>query len=229
MPGTTTVIEVDQGSLSSRLVASLAGVRPSRLDSWHRRSIIRARVYAVDPPARRWYTWRQYCQARAAAKLLERGVPARSLRAELAALDATVDNWPALALREHQRCRIEPCSAGPASHAIAWNGGGRSTITFAYCDAGAEEETSRRFQVISELQAEGPLAGLAHCSQWIDMRPAVQAGWPTIFGTRVTTGTIAGYAETGMSAAEIADTLWLDLILVEKALAFHAELGIPSF
>ncbi len=82
--------------------------------------------------------------------------------------------------------------------------------------------------MIGELQVEGPLAGLAQYSQWIDMRPSVQAGWPTIVSTRITTGTIAGYASTGMSAAEIADTLWLNLMLVEKALAFQAEVGIPA-
>lgn len=81
--------------------------------------------------------------------------------------------------------------------------------------------------MIGELQVEGPLAELAQYSQWIDMRPAVQAGWPTIVGTRITTGTIAGYASTGMSAAEVADTLWLNRMLVEKALAFQAEVGIP--
>lgn len=221
--------ELDLGSLSARLVSGLTGVPQGRLDGWHRRGVVRARICDRPQSGPRTYTWRQYCQVRAAAKLLNSGVAPRRLRGELAAIDATVAGWPALALREHRTRGVAQCASGSGGtpYSVAGNGDGRPPVLFACGDDATEDACAARLKIVGELQAEGPLAGLAEYSQWIDMRPSVQAGWPTIIGTRITTETIAEYAAPGMSVAEIAETLWLDRLLVEKALAFHASLGIP--
>ena len=221
--------ELDRGSLSARLVSALSGVPQGRLDGWHRRGVVRARTCERPQPGPRTYTWRQYCQVRAVAKLLNSGVAPRRLRGELAAIDATVAGWPALALREHRTRGVAQCASGSGgtSYSITGNGDGRPPVLFACGDGAAEDARAAHLKIVGEMQAEGPLADLAEYSQWIDMRPSVQAGLPTIIGTRITTEAIAEYAAPGMPAAEIAETLWLDQVLIEKALAFHAALGIP--
>lgn len=221
--------ELQLGSLSARLVSALTGVRRVRLDGWHRQGVVRAQTCEQPRPGPRTYTWHQYCQVRAAAKLLNSGVAPRRLRDELAAIDAAISGWPALTLREHRACGVTRCmsASGGTSYSISRNGDGRPPVLFAYEDGTAKGGCAAHLRIVGELQAEGPLAGMAEYSQWIDMRPSVQAGWPTIIDTRITTQAIAEYAAPGMSAVEIAETLWIDRLLVEKALAFQAALGIP--
>jgi len=58
--------------------------------------------------------------------------------------------------------------------------------------------------LVRDLYADVDLMELPRLRQFIDINPKVQAGAPTIHGTRIPTSVIAGWAKRGLTSQEIA-------------------------
>ena len=212
------------GEMTGRLIADITALPRHRLDGWHRRGIARASVWRGDREMPRIYAWSDYARIRAAQQFLELGVRPRGLRCALDELDSTIDDWPRLLRRDHRGGEIVRCS-GTSKYEIRLPAAKRELEV---AEASAAPLGPLAVEVAGRLRDDGPLGRLRRFERWVDMRPEVQGGYPTLRDARVMTADIAGYARTGMSAAEIADTLQLDADEVAKALQFERELTARS-
>ena len=212
------------GALSSGFLSKITGVPRSRLDGWHRRGIAEASVWRGDRTIPRIYAWRDYARIRAARQFLQRGVPPRGLRRVLDQLDSTIRDWHLLLRYDHRFIGIAPCD-GDFKYGVPRIDPERTPQVAELGTLFASDGDALLIEVAEQLRDEGPLGRLKHFERWVDMRPEVQEGNPTIKGSRIETAAIAGYAGTGMSVGEIAETLWIDGEQAAEALRFEDELA----
>lgn len=221
-----TALDVENctGALSSGFLSKITGVPRSRLDGWHRRGIAEASVWRGDRTIPRIYAWRDYARIRAARQFLQRGMPPRGLRRVLDQLDSTIRDWHLLLRYDHRFIEIARCD-GDFKYGVPRIGPERTRQVAEPGTVFASDEDALLIEVAECLRDEGPLGRLRHFERWVDMRPEVQEGNPTIKGSRIETATIAGYAGTGMSVEEIAETLSVDGEQALEALKFEHELA----
>lgn len=160
-------------------------------------------------------------------EFLDQGLPVRRLRDNLVALDGLSEDWFHDDLTAFKHGVIYPHPDGREFTAVEKHGVAGSPIRDAALAEDRIDPDDVRIaeKVVKTLREQGPLAKLRKFSEYVDMRPDVQAGRPIIKGTRIETATIAGYEQTGMSKKEIAETLWIAEDQVGGALDFERALA----
>ena len=160
-------------------------------------------------------------------EFLDQGLPVRRLRDELVALDELSEGWFQNPLTAFKHGVIHPHPDGREFTAVEKHGVAGSLIGDAALkgDRIDPDDVLMAEEVVKNLREQGPLARLRQFSEYVDMRPDVQAGRPIIRGTRIETATVAGYEQTGMSKKEIAETLWIAEDQVGAALNFERALA----
>lgn len=215
-----------RGSLTTRLIADLTALPRSRLDGWHRNGIVRARTWRNPRKLPRIYAWSEYARARAAQEFLGRGVPPRALRCTLDRLDQTIRAWHELLRYDHRHALIERCGSeeGGFRYEVVKPDGADARAVAEPSAVYAGEEEALLLDVAEHLRDEGPLGRLRRFEPWVDLRPEVQGGSPTLRGSRIRTAYLAEAADAGNTAREIAEDLWIDPTATGKAIEFQREL-----
>lgn len=168
------------GCVPTGAVAALSGLSRGRLGRWHRNGTLTASHPPYQPGAPRIYTWLEYCRARAAAKLLARGLPLRELSAMLARIDAEVPQWERALLLPIKDGRLTPGDRATGSKGIT-----ALQARTAGCSAG--DEAKLIADVLTELVAEGPLGALSAHGRYVTMHPLWMSNEPILTGTRLPT------------------------------------------
>lgn len=160
-------------------------------------------------------------------EFLDQGLPVRRLRDNLVALDDLSEGWFQNPLTAFKHGVIHSHPDGREFTAVEKHGvaGGLIQDAALKGDRIDPDDVRMAEEVVKNLREQGPLARLRQFSEYVDMRPDVQAGRPIIRGTRIETATVAGYEQTGMSKKEIAETLWVAEDQVEAALRFERALA----
>lgn len=217
------------GTLPTRVVGRLSGASPGQLRSWHQRGSVAASVSPGGRGRPRLYGWIDYCKARAAVKLLDRGVARSGLHDELRRLDADVTDWVLAPLSAYRDHRFAPNAAGDGYLLCAPPEAderrvGESAPPYAV----SHEETgcARLLSVAQELQAEGSLGRLCRFGEFIHMHPGVFGGAPVLIGTRLETALLSTmYTGAGEGAAWIAEMYEIAVERVEAAVEFEKALA----
>ena len=218
-----------RGSMTTRLIADITGLPRSRLDGWHRRGIAPARLWRNPSNLPRLYAWSEYARIRAAQQLNARKVPSRALRSALNRLDATIRDWHHLIRCDHRDAAIVRCSDGGFRYAVAAPRmeGAREVAEPSPIYAAGDD--ALMIELAEQLQKDGPLGRLSRFEPWVDLRPEVQGGMPTLRGSRIRTALLAEAADAGNTPEQIAGDLGIDPAATGKAIEFHRELeGVRS-
>lgn len=208
-----------EGCVSTRMVSALSGVSRARLGRWRRDGILSPTYPATRPGEPHTYTWLECCKARAAAKLLTRGLPLRELSAVLTRIDAEVPQWERALLLPITDGRLTPgdCSAG--SEAIT-----ALQARTAGCSAG--DEAKLITDVLTELVAEGPLGALSAYGRYVTIHPLWLANEPVLTGTRLETTLLAAICAKGFqSLREVAERYQITVEQVQSAVEFEKALA----
>lgn len=210
------------GCVPTGAVAALSGLSRSRLGRWHRNGVLTASYPPYQPGAPRIYTWLEYCRARAAAKLLARGLPLRELSAVLARIDAEVPQWERALLLPIKDGRLAPGDCAAGSEAIT-----ALQARTAGCSAG--DEAKLIADVLTELVAEGPLGALSAHGRYVTMHPLWMSNEPILTGTRLPTGM---FRSTGPDGAwppqEAAREYRISVEQVQAAFEFERDFAALS-
>lgn len=216
------------GALRSRVVSRLSGATPGQLRGWHRNGSVVASGLSGGRGQLRLYSWVDYCKARAAWKLLDQGLPARRLRANLLRLDQEIDGWYRLPLLAFQSHVIVPVYNGPGYTIIEKQGAMDTLIRQAdrATRAAPEGDDDDLLRVVHSLQREGPLGRLQSFGEHVTMNPEICGASPIVLGTRIETAHIAaihgkGFQDTGAIAARYR----LSVHQVEAAVEFEVALA----
>lgn len=212
-----------RGSLGVRLILDITELPRRRLDGWHRREIASASVWHGRRGAPRVYAWSDYARIRAAQQFLARGIAPKNLRCLLDRLDSTIRDWHELTRHDHRAAEIVGCGDPFRYQARRPDASGERRVA----EAGAayvQDGDELLIEVAEYLRDEGPLARLNRFEPWVDMRPEVQGGAPTLRDSRIRTGFLSEAADAGNTPDEIAGELWIDAEAVAKAVEFHREL-----
>lgn len=215
-----------RGSLGVRLILDITELPRSRLDGWHRRQIAAASVWRGRRGDPRVYAWSEYARIRAAQQFLARGIAPRNLRRLLDRLDSTIRDWHELTRHDHRTAEIVGCGDRFRYQVRAPDIGGEGRVA----ETGAayvQDGDDLLIEVAEHLRDEGPLARLNRFEPWVDMRPEVQGGAPTLRDSRIRTALLSESADAGNTPDEIAGELWIDAEAVAKAVEFHRELTAP--
>lgn len=224
-------MEIDRfhaGALRTRLVSRLSGASQGQLRGWHRSGAIQASIRDGGRGRLRLYSWVDYCKARAARKLLEQGLPTRSLIPNLLQLDQEVEDWYRLPLLSYQSHVIVPIE-GQSGYTIidkqrAMAGLIRAADR-AIRPAGALD-VDDLLSVVSDLQREGPLGQLSEFGALVTMDPGICEGYPTLIGTRIETAHVAAIHRKGFqNSSEIASRYRVQLDQVNAAIEFESALA----
>ena len=222
------------GTLPTRVVRRLSGASPGQMRSWHQRGTVAASVSPGGRGRPRLYGWIDYCKARAAVKLLERGVARPGLHDELRRLDADITDWvlaPLSAYRDHQ---FAPNAAGDGyllcePPAADERRVGESAPRYAGDQCAINQEDAgcaHLLSVAQELQAEGSLGLLCGFGEFIHIHPGIFGGAPVLIGTRLETALLSTmYTGTGEGAAWIAEMYEIAVERVEAAVEFEKALA----
>lgn len=212
-----------RGSLGARLILDVTELPRSRLDGWHRRKIVHASVWPGRRGMPRIYAWSDYAKIRAAQQFLERGVGARDLRCMLNRLDWAIRDWHELTRHDHRAAEIVRCN-GEFRYEIRLPSADGAQRVAAPGTVYASDGDELLIEIAEHLRDEGPLARLKRFEPWVDMRPEVQGGDPTLRGSRILTALLAEAADAGNSPDEIAGELEIDPTGVAKGVEFQREL-----
>ena len=217
------------GTLPTRVVRRLSGASPGQLRSWHQRGTVAASVSPGGRGRPRLYGWIDYCKARAAVKLLDRGVARSLLHAELRRLDADITDWVLAPLSAYRDHLFAPNAAGdgyllceppPADERRV----GESEPPYAVSHE--EGGCARLLSVAQELQAEGSLGLLCGFGEFIHIHPGIFGGAPVLIGTRLETALLSTmYTGAGEGAAWIAEMYEIAVERVEAAVEFEKALA----
>ena len=217
------------GTLPTRVVRRLSGASPGQMRSWHQRGTVAASVSPGGRGRPRLYGWIDYCKARAAVKLLDRGVARSGLHDELGRLDADITDWVLAPLSAYRDHLFAPNAAGdgyilsepPAADARRV-GESAPPYTVSHEEAGCV----RLLSVAQELQAEGSLGLLCGFGEFIHMHPGIFGGAPVLIGTRLETALLSTmYTSAGEGAAWIAEMYEIAVERVEAAVEFEKALA----
>ena len=208
-----------EGCVPTRMVSAFSGVSRARLGRWRRDGILPPTYPATQPGESHIYTWLECCKARAAAKLLARGLPLRELSAILARIDAEVPQWERAMVLPIKDGRLVPGDSAAGSKAITV----LRTQT-AGCSAG--DEAKLIADVLAELLAEGPLGELSRHSPHITIHPLWLANEPVLTGTRLETTLLAAMCAKGFqSVREVAERYKITVEQVRSAVEFEKALA----
>lgn len=210
------------GCVPTGAVAALSGLSRSRLGRWHRNGTLTASYPPYQPGAPRIYTWLEYCRARAAAKLLARGLPLRELSAVLTRIDAEIPQWERALLLPITDGRLTPGDCAAGSEAIT-----ALQARTSGCSAG--DEAKLIADVLTELVGEGPLGALSAHGRYVTMHPLWMSNEPILTGTRLPTGM---FRSTGPDGAwppqEAAREYRISVEQVQAAFEFERDFAASS-
>ena len=184
-------IALTEGMLPTSMVARLVGVGVGQLRSWSRSGLI-APASKRNGRSGAWsYSWIDYCQARVAKRLLDRGLARARLQDRLDRLDELIEGWYTLLLDDHRSHRLvrngdgyaiaEPDPRSVAEDRASYEAVGQVDVASDAC----------LVEVVLELQREGSLGTLCRYRDHVTINPSVQFGAPTLVGTRIQTWVIA--------------------------------------
>lgn len=219
----------DTTHLETRLVSFLIGVPVSRLDEWHEQGVAPASLEGLpgDPPG---YSWRDYHRARVVAGLAERGVEPECLGGVIEALERGLDCCPEK--NKHPPLELEKIEGA----IVFYDDDPLPDFTEATFASQMHRhrigcvEPEAVIAVLREINSTGPLARMSIFREWLDIKRGVKSGWPILKGHRIRTETIMEYTHgDDEAAAEIAESLEVDVRKVRAALIFERELArIPE-
>ena len=222
------------GALPTRLVRRLSGASPGQLRSWHRRGAVAASISPGGRGHPRLYGWIDYCKARAAVKLLDRGVARSQLPEELRRLDTDITDWVLAPLSAYRDHLFAPNAAGDGyilcePPQADGRRVGESAPPYAVDQRAVDREDAgcaRLLSVAQELQAEGSLGLLCRFGEFIHIHPGIFGGGPVLIGTRLETALLSTmYTGAGEGAAWIAEMYEIAVERVEAAVEFEKALA----
>ncbi len=221
------------GSMSSRLVAALAGVTAHRLRQWRRSGIV---VASALPPRRGVqcaYRWDEYRRARVAALLLTHGLQPRNLRGVLDEYcEVIAPNSELPTTVAGQRAIVKPENGRGHTAERERQGTAFDFVSAASLD---EEMIARRLgaqmpdgvapiDVLKEFSRGWPLGQLQEYADVVDVRPDVMGGAPTLKGRRLETAALSSLHQAGDSIDTIGDAYELPSSTVKRVIAFERAL-----
>lgn len=208
-----------EGCVSTRMVSAFSGVSRARLGRWRRDGILPPTYPAMQPGESHIYTWLEYCKARAAVKLLARGISLRELRLPLARIDAEIPQWERALLLPIRDRRLTPGDCAAGSEAIT-----ALQARTAGCSAG--DEAKLIADVLTELVDEGPLGALSAHGRHVTMHPLWMSNEPILTGTRIPTRLFRGAGPAGVwPAREAAEDYGISTEQVCAAFEFERDLA----
>ena len=217
-------IALTEGMLPTSMVARLVGVGVGQLRSWSRSGLI-APASKRNGRSGAWsYSWIDYCQARVAKRLLDRGLARARLQDRLDRLDELIEGWYTLLLDDHRSHRLvrngdgyaiaEPDPRSVAEDRASYEAVGQVDVASDAC----------LVEIVQELQREGSLGTLCRFGTFVTIDPSIQYGEPTIRGTRIQSGIVSRML-SHMTPEEIVDDFgWITVKQVVEAAAFEKAL-----
>ena len=208
-----------EGCVPTRLVSALSGISRPRLGRWRRGGILPPTYPATQPGQSHIYTWLECCKARAAAKLLARGLPLRELGAVLARIDAELPQWERAMVLPIKDGRLVPGDSAAGSEAI-------TSLRMRAADCSAGDQTKLIADVLTELLNEGPLGKFSQHSPHVTIHPLWLANEPVLTGTRLETALLAAMCAKGFqSVRDVADRYEITVEQVQSAVEFEKALA----
>ena len=208
-----------QGCVTTRMVSALSGISRARLGRWDRAGVLKASYPSSRPGQSRIYTWLECCKARAAAKLLARGLPLRDVKHALDRIDAEAPQWERALVQPIRGRRLVPGEGAAGSEAI-------TALRMRAADCSAGDELKLIADALDELLGEGPLGELSRYSDYVTIHPLWLANYPVLTGTRLETALVAVMCGKGFqSVREVADEYGLTIEQVERAVEFEKALA----
>ena len=221
------------GSMSSREVAGLAGATTDQLRRWRRSGTVSATAL---PPRRGKpcaYRWDEFQRARLAVLLLQHGLKPRRLKTVLNEYRDVLAHLPELPTATGGRQAMVKQSdttphTGKHPQPCGWFD---FVMSAPLAESGAPAAWLGRLPqdvtpegVLSDFRSGCPLGRLQHYADFIDVRPEVLGGSPTLKGTRLQTLALSSSFEAGDTVSAIADAYNLSTDTVRRAIAFDAAL-----
>ncbi len=210
------------GALRSRLVAKLTGLSTSQLQQFHAIGWQPANRRAGSRGVPRLYSWVDYRRLRVIAHMLDMGLSAARAERATRYLDELFPGWELGDLVRYEVASPPHTASGRvhAGHPI----GNAAVFADAAGQVAAPEllgyASSAMRRGVDALAAEGALGRMSPFADVVEMRPDINAGLPTIRGTRLESSFIAELA-TLSSPREVATLYALPQAVVLRALEFE--------
>lgn len=211
-----------EGCVPTRLVSVLSGISRPRLGRWRRDGILPPMYPATQPGQSHIYTWLECCKARAAAKLLARGLPLRELGAVLARIDAELPQWERAMVLPIKDGRLVPGDSAAGSEAI-------TSLRMRAADCSAGDQTKLIADLLTELLDEGPLGEFSQHSPHVTIHPLWLANEPVLTGTRLPTGLFRSTGPGGVwPPREAAREYMISVEQVQAAFEFERDFAAST-
>lgn len=194
-----TVLWLGEGLYPLRRAAQICHTSVQRLSYWIRSGLISPHIHASPPGMPPILSYNDLLAVNAVRRLRDQDLPLQRIRVAIKYLSKELEireNWYELKLVTDGRKLV---TSLPAAQNIL------ESIEL----VDAARYGQKFFEVVladlvSDLYTDRALIEAPRFKQFIDINPRVQAGAPTIRGTRIPTSVIAGWAKRGVTTEEIA-------------------------
>lgn len=193
------VLWLDEGLYTVRRAAHICRVSVQRLSYWIRSDLISPDIHASPPGIPPLLSYNNLLAINAVRRFRDQRLPLQRIRIAIKYISKELKEGE----RWHKRKLVTDgdklVTIIPISQDV------RETPEL----VDAARYGQRFFEVafddlVSDLYAEMELTELPRFKQFIDINPKVQAGAPTIHGTRIPTSVVAGWAKRKLTTEEIA-------------------------
>ena len=193
------VLWLDAGLYTVRRAAHICRVSVQRLSYWIRSDLISPDIHASPPGMPPILSYNNLLAINAIRRFRDQDLPLQRIRIAIKYISKELREGE----RWHRRKLVTDgdklVTIIPISQDV------RETVEL----VDAARYGQKFFEVVfddlvSDLYADMELMELPRFRQFIDINPKVQAGAPTIHGTRIPTSVIAGWAKRGLTSQEIA-------------------------
>lgn len=214
------VLRLGEGLYTLRRAAHICHVSAQRLSYWIRSGLIAPHIHASPPGIPPILSYNDLLAVNAIRRFRDQGLPLQKIRVAIKYISRELEQserWYELKLVTDgdKLVTIVPISQDVREfkELVDVARYGQKFFEVAFPD------------LVNDLYANRELVELPRFKQFIDINPRVQAGAPTIHGTRIPTSVIAGWAKRGLTSQEIAsfyDGIGQDVI--EAALQYEKVL-----
>jgi len=193
------VLWLDEGLYTLRRAAHICRVSVQRLSYWVRSGLISPHIHASPPRIPPILSYNDLLAVNAIRRFRDQSLPLQRIRIAVKYISKELEQgerWHELKLVTDGDKLV---TVVPVSESI-WEWGelvdaaryGQKFFEVAFAD------------LVNDLYADRELIESPRLRQLIDINPRVQAGAPTIRGTRITTSVIAALSKRGVTSEEIA-------------------------
>lgn len=193
------VLWLDEGLYTLRRAAYICRVSVQRLSYWVRSGLISPDIHASPPSMPPILSYNNLLAVNAIRRLRDEGLRLQKIRIAIKYISRELkegERWHELKLVTDgdKLVTVVPISQDirESKEIVDAARYGQKFFEVAFAD------------LVSDLYGDRELIELPRLKQFIDINPRVQAGAPTISGTRIPTSVIASWAKRGLTTEEIA-------------------------